>query len=69
MCIAPRRQGRKDFFKTLTAEMQSTQRETSRQIAVSSMQYADLNLENAGGGVDLLLLAVLSSVVRIAARC
>ena len=27
MCIAPRRQGRKDFFKKLTAETQSTLRE------------------------------------------
>ena len=33
------------------------------------MQQENLNLENPSGGVDFLLLAVLQSVIRIAAQC
>ena len=43
-------------FKNITAE---AQRGTSRQIAVSSGQKANRNLENPVGGVDFLLIAVL----------
>ncbi len=47
-----------DVKKIFRAKTPSGQREPSRQIAVGSRQWGNLNLENPGGGVDFLMLAV-----------